>query len=216
MSKSGQIRCWLAANDGLWTRAEIAAAIGLDVPSMYSVLREMVKAGILVRDGERYGLGRPLRLREKGTRTAEDRRACDHASHARRRRRLGQVPRAEYLETLAATRAERQEATAARRAKARAATRVAAAAERAAQRQAEPERIKTDKRQQAAKPKTEYAKQLHRHVRAKVQPSVAEAFAPCQPQAQAESVEAFMARGGRVERLPPGAGTTLRFVGVEL
>lgn len=106
------------------TKAEVVAILGITNSQARSSLNELCKAGMVVRDGEVYSLGR-----EKVKRTPMTREKA-LARYERNRRAKGQRPRAEYLAELAATREARNKAKLARRAERERERRAAAAAVR--------------------------------------------------------------------------------------
>lgn len=205
MNRSHAIREWMKANPGPKSPMQVRLGLGLTREQTNVALSEMAKSGILTFEGEPgkriYSLARdlpaPLTPEERKAHLAASRRKCRLARIAdgrdeAYRRSIGIRPRAEYLST-------------------RKAIAIAKADERAKQ-------PKPPKPQKPPKPTAEFREKLHKSVQAKMNklrhepPAV---FAK-DDRSHEEMMAEFLARGGAIERLPPGAGTSLRFVGVDL
>lgn len=106
------------------TKAEVVMILGITNVQARSCLNELIRSGMVVREGEIYCLGREKVARSPATREKA------LARYERNRRAKGQRPRAEYLAELAATREARKKAALARRAERERRKRAAAAAVR--------------------------------------------------------------------------------------
>lgn len=106
------------------TKAEVVMILGITNVQARSCLNELIRSGMVVREGEIYCLGREKVARSPATREKA------LARYERNRRAKGQRPRAEYLAELAATREARNKAKLARRAEREREKRAAAAAVR--------------------------------------------------------------------------------------
>lgn len=164
------------------TKAEVVAILGITNSQARSCLNELCKAGMVVRDGEVYSLGR-----EKVKRTPMTREKA-LSRYERNRRAKGQRPRAEYLAELAATREARNKAKLARRAEREREKRAAAAAVR-------PARVKLPKLPKA-RDERQQAKRAALLARLEAQPSVVKV-------AEAPLLMSSTEWGGPIQRLEP-------------
>lgn len=92
------------------TKAEVVMILGIKNAQARSCLNELVRSGMVTRDGDVFRI-----VRERTKRTPMTREKA-LARYERNRRAKGQRPRAEYLAELAATREARNKANLARRA----------------------------------------------------------------------------------------------------
>lgn len=106
------------------TKAEVVMILGIKNAQARSCLNELVRSGMVTRDGDVFSVGREKVMRTPMTREKA------LARYERNRRAKGQRPRAEYLAELAATREARNKAKLARRAEREREKRAAAAAVR--------------------------------------------------------------------------------------
>lgn len=208
MNRSHAIREWMKANPGPQSPMQVRLGLGLTREQANVALSEMGKAGILTFEGEPgkrvYSLARdlppPLTPEQRKAHLAASRRKCRLARIAdgrdeAYRRSIGIRPRAEYL-----------------------ASRKVAAIAKAEERAKQPKPQKQPKPPKARNSSAEFREKLHKSVQAKMSklrhepPAV---FAK-DDRSHDEMMAEFLARGGAIERLPPGAGTSLRFVGVDL
>lgn len=202
MNRSLAIREYIAANPDS-TCGEIAAALGMKCKQVGVPLHEMARAGILLKDGPgnryRYRIGR-TELQKRHA-TEEERKAARRESVRKYEMKRTGKPPGERKPVMS-----REENLARRR-------------ERAKKARADERAIKLAKRIVAPpKPTAEFREKLHKSVQAKMNklrhdPPVV--FAK-DDRSHEEMMAEFLARGGAIERLPPGAGTSLRFVGVDL
>lgn len=171
------------------TKAEVVAILGITNPQARSCLNELCKAGMVVRSGDVYALGRAKVARSPATREKA------LARYERNRRAKGQRPRAEYLAELAATREARRVAVLARRAERELVKRAAAAAER-------PVRVKAPK--PPKRQPTYYGPKASKSRPANQQPSVYRVL-PSLPeveQVRLMTSDEWLALGGKIERIP--------------
>jgi hypothetical protein len=183
---AADMRAWLAAQGGPRTVTEIAAGLPqYDAGTLARTAHRMWRDGMFTRSGKcrsyAFGLGRAPIVKAPSTSTE------------RARRRRGGGTWADYL----ARCAERTAATKARLEAEKAARREAAAKERA-ERQAARQAAQ-EARRAAPKPPRPKAPPKPGPVRERVH------VAPAPAPVVFESVEAFMARGGKVQKLDPGA-----------
>lgn len=186
VSRSEQIRRWLAEQDGPRTSRQIASALGFDRRPVHVMVGEMKRSGMLVaHDGNptTFSLGRE---RKVWTHPSEEARL--EATRASRRRynerKAGRpiLSRAEHLAQLAEKKAANDE----RKRKAREMAKAA--------RKATPKKGK-----------------VRRTVTYRIPDGTP---APEVPQLRVQTVEEFLARGGKVQRLGMGeVSRPLRFIG---
>lgn len=205
MNRSHAIREWMKANPGPKSTGQIRLGLGLTRKQVNSAFYEMINSGILKFEGEKgkrvYSVCRDLpppptpeqrkARRAESLRKCRERRIADGRDEAYRRS-IGIRPWAEHL-----------------------ARRKAAAIAKAEERAKKP---KPQKQPKPPKPTAEFREKLHKSVQAKMnklrhEPTIT--FAK-DDRSHDEMMAEFLARGGAIERLPPGAGTSLRFVGVDL
>jgi hypothetical protein len=190
MNRAHLIREWMAANPDPQTSTALAKAIGADVEKTQWTVAVMLREGQLIRTRDTrpmlYALGRPPMDKAETLRLAVEGRARRYAGFAERRKAARLAQQAED----AATREQRRKDAEARRREQRRAYEVKRTAARSALRAAA-RPIRRIKPLVAAKPK-----------------------APEVPHWERQSVEEFLANGGRIERLPAGVWSTpLRSVG---